>query len=270
MKLKTAGITKRSYHPLVVFSYYANRLEPEHLAQIPKTTIDYWRKNDHTTMHGYEWISTFYAQCEDFNKIQKHKIIFKSVRLCCKLFDTFSVLCKNIKTYKTLIKNNAAAIISTIDYLTQEIPLRKACRVFNITTQKYYHLKNKLYCSASVLNHCFKTHPQQLTVSESSIINKAVNDPDNDRNSKLSIMFKLRRAGKLFCAKSTFNKYVSLLSEKPVKKKIKKPALRLKATRIFEYIHVDTTFLPTFNDGKVRAVIIKDNTNVLTFYYKVL
>src|ERR1035437_3745146 len=125
---------KRCYHPLVIFFYYSNLLSLEQLGQIPKTTLDYWRCQKHTDLFGYEWVKLFFDQHDDFNRIQKQKIIFKSMRLCLRLFDTFSVMTSGIRGYKRLLKNNIPVIINTIDYLSFEIPFEKVCRIFNIST----------------------------------------------------------------------------------------------------------------------------------------
>ncbi len=252
-------VSKRVYYPLVLFFYHSKLLSSEQLTQIPKTTKNYWNTTSHVDMFGYEWVSSFYSEYDNFNLIQKHKIIFKSARLCCKVFDVFSVLCTNIKAYHKIFKNNAGIIINTIDYLAQEIRLDKACRLFNITTQKFYRFKNKVKCTASVLNLCYKTHPHQLTIAECSQIKEAVNDATNERKTFVSIWYKLMRDGKLYCSASTFYKYANLVSERVAKIKFEKPKMSLKATRIFEFIHVDTTLLPTLKDGTIRAVIIKDN-----------
>jgi hypothetical protein len=250
---------KRIYHPLVLFFYYSKLLSKEQLIQIPKTTKDYWNTTNHTGLYGYDWISSFYTNYDDFNAIQKHKIIFKSARLCCRVFDTFSILCKDIKGYKRVLKNNVAAIIDTIDYLASDLKMDKACSIFNITSQQYYRFKNKVKCTASVLNLCFKTHPNQLTIAECSAIKEAVNDPANERKKLATIYYKLMRDGKLYCSRSTLYKYAKLVSEHIKKIKYTKPKQTIVSSRIFEYIHIDTTFLPTIKDGSVRGIIIKDN-----------
>ena len=252
MNTENVNSTKRSYHPLVVFFYYANLLTPPQLAQIPKTTIDYWRGNNHTALFGYGWVSSFYSEYHDFNAIQKHKIIFKSARLCCKFFAVFSIIFSSIKKYKSIFKNNVVAIINTIDYLAREIKLNKVCRIFNINTQQYYRWKNKVKCTASVLNLCFKTHPHQLTIAECSAIKETVNDSANARKKLATLWYKLMREGKLYCSLSTFYKYSKMVSERMMKKKLNKPRPILHATRVFEFIHLDTTFLPTVKDGSIR------------------
>jgi hypothetical protein len=45
--------TKRNYHLLVQF-FLCRILSLEQLG-IPKTTIDYWRKNNHVDLFGYAW-----------------------------------------------------------------------------------------------------------------------------------------------------------------------------------------------------------------------
>lgn len=253
------GDRKRIYHPLVIFYFYAGLLTPEQLAQIPKTTLDYWKRNDHTSMFGYDWVSTFYSNHDDFNKIQKRKIIFKSVRLCGKLFYSFSYLCAGIKNYKKTFKNNFVKIIETIDYLATEIPFEKACRIFNLSPQQYYRWKNKINCSASVLNLCFKTHPHQLTLAEGSVIKEAINDPANELKKLASIFYTLMRENKLGCSLSTFYKYVALLSERIGKHKYTKLVQSLQSCYPLQFIHIDTTWLQTVKEGRIRAVIVKDN-----------
>ncbi len=168
-------------------------------------------------------------------------------------------MCSSIKAYKKALKNNALTVVQTIDYLAGSISLNRACRVFNITTQKYYRLKNKVMCTASVLNLCFKTHPGQLTIAECTIIKTAINEAHNSHKSLTTIWYQLMRSNSLFCASSTFYKYASLLSVQVLKTKHIPAKLQLRATRIFEYLHIDTTLVPSLQQGMLRGVIIKDN-----------
>jgi len=122
----------------------------------------------------------------------------------------------------------------------------------------------------SVLNHCFKTHPQQLTIAECSAIKEAINDSDNERKKLATIWYKLLREGRLFCSRSTFYKYANLVSERIKKLNYEKTKHTILSSRIFEYIHIDTTLLPTLYDGTVRAVIIKDNFSKKILHYGIV
>ena len=68
---------KRDYHPLVLFFYYTYLLSPEQIKLIPKTTRDYWNNSIQADMYGYEWVKDFAINYQQFNQIEKHKIIFK-------------------------------------------------------------------------------------------------------------------------------------------------------------------------------------------------
>jgi hypothetical protein len=263
-------ITKRSYHPLVPFLFHTNSLSENQLKAIPKTTRDYWKQTKLCELHGQEWVSHLSDSFEDFEKIQKRKIIFKSARLCVKIFSTVETLYSNIKVRKRIWKKHTPLIIETIDYLAKEMKLSKACRVFNITTHKYYRDKNKLFCTASILNLCFKTHPHQLTIAETSAISQAINHPDSFNKTISTIWYGMLRKGDFFCGRSTFYKYTKLLS--PLVKKVDYflPSKTFSASRILEYIHIDTTFLPTMNDGYLRVVILKDNYSKFLLHFGIV
>ena len=109
------------------------------------------------------------------------------------------------------------------------------------------------------MNLCYKTHPRQLTIRDCSIIKEAVNAVANFNKKTSSIWYSLLRKGELYCSISTFYKYSKLLSERVEKANYTKPKSSIVGSHIFEFIHIDTTFLPTQKDGSVRAVIIKDN-----------
>ena len=89
-----------------------------------------------------------------------------------------SDLMDGISGLKNILRKNSAKVIETIEYLATEMPLAKACKVMGILTNQYYRWKNKINCTASVLNLCFKTHPHQLNISEVNIIREAINNPE--------------------------------------------------------------------------------------------
>ena len=155
--MKIGVLTKRSYHPLVIYYYYCNLLNPEQLATIPSTTIAYWDKNKLELMYGFDWVKGFSTNFEDFSKIEKQKIIAKAAKMCFKTLACFSSVLEKIGNIQGIMKKNAKQVIDTIDYLTTEMPIKKACRIFQISSNQYYRWKNKIYCSASVLNLCFKS-----------------------------------------------------------------------------------------------------------------
>ena len=69
------------------------------------------------------------------------------------------------------------------------------------------------------------------------------------------------------CAKSTFSKYAKALGyQKPKKPKI--PIKKgVRANRIFEWLHVDITLVPTLEDGMQKVAFVKDNFSKAILHY---
>ncbi|MCW3083931.1 MAG: transposase [Bacteroidetes bacterium] len=257
--MDAVAITKRSYHPLVLFFYYSKLLTNDQLAQIPDTTIAYWDKNKLEFMFGSDWVKGVSADYENFSKTQKRKIVAKAAKLCLKTLACISSVLDKTGNIQGIMKKNAKKVIDTIDYLVTEMPVKKACRIFKISTNQYFRWKNKIYCTASVLNLCFKTHPHQLTIAEATCIKEAINNPEYKYLPGVSIYYSLLNAGKLFCSITTFYKYAQLLFVGEKLKRPKEPKVRLFASRPFEYLHIDTTLIPTLKGGTKRVVFVKDN-----------
>lgn len=101
------------------------------------------------------------------------------------------------------------------------------------------------------------------------IIKDAVSDVLNQFKPKASIYFELLRNGELFCGLTTFYRYANLFIDKLVDHKFIKEKDPLIATRPFEYLHIDTTFIRTRN-GLRRAAFVKDNFSKFTFGFALL
>lgn len=245
---------KRSYHPLVIFFFYSGMLDKEQLAQIPPTTIQYWKACDHQSLYGYSWVEEFYLH----HKLPRYKAVHKTIRVCCRILDCFAFMFSQVKGYKKILKKNADRVINTVDYLRNEISLKKACKIFSITSQQYYRLKNKIYCSASVSNLCFKSHPSQLSIHEVTTIKDIISKPENLFKPLCSLYYELLRTAQLSISLTSFYKYAALLLERTKENKIKN-FNRFRASKIFEYIHIDITHISTEKQGNRKIAFVKDN-----------
>jgi len=191
-------------------------LSENNLAEIPYTTKKYWSDNNQADLFGFEWVKDFSHNQKAFQDLSKHRIIFQSARICCRIIECFSLLLSKKKGLKTLLKNNKEIVVNTIDWLIPKLnSTQKACRIFNITSKKYNRWKGKINCAASTLNLCFKTHPRQLSVKEVIVIKDAVNDLQNQNKPKATIFYSLLRHAQLFCGITTFYKYANLTSGTP-------------------------------------------------------
>jgi transposase InsO family protein len=136
----------------------------------------------------------------------------------------------------------------------------------NISSDTYYRLRNELVCMRSRTRRCFRQYPQQLSLLEEQVIDNAVNDSANFGLPLSTVFFQLLRAGKLFCALSTFYKYVPKIIREQKQKAVRES---LKAAFPFEMLHVDVTEIIT-EYGKQKVAFIKDNFSKAILNFAVL
>lgn len=263
--------TKRNYHPLVLYFYFNNQLSKEQLKQIPKTTLYYWQNVKTDELFGNDWFVAFHKEQSDFLKIQQHRYLFKCLRIVLKVLYCFSSIQQHCSDFKKAIKVNHTKIVSVVEYLKLTIGLNKACRLFSISTQQFYHWKNKKYCNLSPFHFCFKKHPSQLTVKEFQVIKKAFENLPYPFLPKVSMYYDLMNLHFIHCSLSTFYKYAAVVTGSKIKTgkpySAKPP---LQSSRPFEYLHIDTTFINTLKEGVQRVVFIKDHFSKAILHYAIV
>lgn len=261
-----ATTTKTEYHPMLMFLYYAGCLDERIVKQIPATTLQYWKTKDHTTLYGYEHVKDICSDFQKFEFLTKKSIAQQALRITARIVNTFAQMYTNTMGYKKIAAKNAKQIIETIDNIKPHVKLQSACRMFNISLQQYYRWKNKINCTASVLNICFKTHPSQLSMNECVVIEESLKGAENANKPKLTIYYNLLRKGSLFCGVSTFYKYAKFYDKRHVLVKYEKPINNFRASQPFEYLHIDTTKVYTEHEGWLRVVFVKDNYSKSLLY----
>ena len=212
---------KRQYHPLVVYGFYAGLLPNEHLKNIPNSTLSYWRSFNHKTFFGYDWVSGYIETDIQLKDVARRKVGISIIRFVGRMYKCYDQLLADTKSFKRVIKKNASLVIATIDRLNSYVNnLHLSCKLVKISTTQYYRLKNKVHCTASVLNLCYKTHPAQLSLPEATLITDCITNPENFYKPLCTLYYGLMRVGKLHCSLATFYKYASLIHgrrTKPVK-----------------------------------------------------
>ncbi len=262
---------KRSYHPLVCMLYMHGMLTEAQMKQLPKTTKHNWNHYDHEDHFGHEWIQDFLADFDDIKSVFQRKHLMKTLKLICVMSNGYHEIMTEIGSQKRLLQKHASTIIGCIERTAEyaKVNVDSVCKYYGISRDWYYRQRNKLVCQKSILKRCFKQHPNQLTTDEVAVIEKAIKNPENYGRPKIYIYYDLLRKGLLFCGKSTFNKYANLLGYSKPKKIIKPRKKGFRATRVFEWLHIDITNIPTLEDGMQKVAFVKDNFSKALLHVKV-
>lgn len=144
----------------------------------------------------------------------------------------------------------------------------QVCKLIGMSKYWFYRHRNKKTCEKSRIGKCFKQYPNQLNFEEVGVIQKIIEKPENKMKTKTTLFFDSIRSGIIACGISTFFKYANLLGyQKPEKEKIERPS-GFRATKPFEWLHVDVTYVQTQTQGMQYVAFVKDNYSKALLGYK--
>lgn len=244
-------------------------LDTQQLKQLPKTTKHNWNTFRHENYYGYEMALPYIKQFDDIKDIFASQYIKKALRFILHTRRGYYKMLGELKHNKNLLKLHANNIIDSIDHIASfaKVKVTTACKYYGVSKDWYYTQKRKIVCGLSPIKSCYRQHPNQLTQYEVAIIEKTVFAPENYGKTKTTLYYGAMDNGELFCGKTTFSKYATALGYKKPKRfrKIKKKGFR--ASRIFEWLHVDITYVQTLEDGLQKVAFVKDNFSKAILHY---
>jgi hypothetical protein len=175
-----------------------------------------------------------------------------------------SVWTKSSDLFLPLLKHkfHREKFVDILQELNTVIPRKKQLNLFKLSPHQFSYILNeaKQKCGISVLNRCFKKHPNQLTQEEIENIKERYRKKEYACWPNSSIFYKGLRENLINCSITTFYKYTGLLG---LKKKFITPRpdwKGCKSTRSNEFFHVDTTYIRKLPSGeKAAIVLLSDN-----------
>ncbi len=244
-------------------------LDTKQLCELPKTTKYNWNQFKHDNYYGTDWVSSYVEQFDNIKDVFASAFLYKSLRFLIETRKGFLNMLQEFSHNKQLLKLHADKIIRSIEkmkYLAN-VNIKTACKYYGVSKDWYYREKTKIVCNISPFQKCYRQHPNQLAVKEISAIENLVNDPVNFGKRKVTLYYHALRNNLLFCGKSTFNKYASALGYiKPIK--FRYPMKKgVRASRVFEWLHVDITIVNTVEDGVQKVAFVKDNFSKGILHY---
>ncbi|MDG2194270.1 MAG: hypothetical protein P8K77_05355 [Polaribacter sp.] len=236
-------------------------LSQEQRIQIPKRTQQYWSTNKEQQYDYSHWVKPYAEEFENIEKVHNRINLKRTIRFIIKMSDGYHQVLKEVNSNKKVLKKNANYVVSAIDQIidVSKIKVKRACRFYGVSSDWYYREKRKINCSLNIFSKCFKQHPNQLTFEETNAIERLVKDPKHFGKTKVTLYYHALRNESVSCAKSTFSKYAKALGYKKPKKPKTPPRIGVRATRIFEWLHVDITLVPTLEGGMQKVAFVKDN-----------
>lgn len=248
-------------------------LTPEQLKTLPRTTRNNWRNFSHKDYDGYEIAKDYIADFDEIKDVLTNKHLKQGMKMMCSLSAGYRGILDKVQGSKKLLREHSKDIIFSIESLAIQgnLQVSESCRLLGVSRDWFYRQRNKKLCSKSLIEKCFRQFPNQLTMEEVGSIEEVVSEPSNFGKTKTSLYYDSIRKGIIACGLSTFYKYADLLGyEKWRKPKAKRRDVGLRATRPFEWLHVDVTHVRTEKDGMQYVAFVKDNYSKAILGFKTI
>jgi hypothetical protein len=252
---------KNHYHPIFTMLYKMQLLPHDVLVNIPYATRNDWQHRNLQTYEGAEHCALYEKHFQNLAQAHKYTYTRYTLNIALAIIKTFVSITDSSLIYKKLLRSKAQDIVQHITTLARKgFSVKQACKLFAIKPSWYNYHKRKLDCPQSKLRLCFRKHPQQLSYQEQSKIYNWINKDENLYQNLTHLYYKAMVKGILYCSYETFKLFAYKAGYKKAYRKPKaKNKKGFRATAIFEYLHIDTTYIQTTISGLQKVIMVRDN-----------
>jgi hypothetical protein len=246
-------------------------LSVEELAKIPRNTKRNWDRFKHINYYGFEMAETYINDFDHIKDVLRNKHLKSAMRFMCTMSNGYKNVISEIENNKQLVKKHKVDISNAISKIAKQgkLNISTACHLFGVNKNWFYRHRKKEKCTISKIGKCFKQHTSQLTYKEVSVIEDVVSNVKNFGKTKTTLYYSAIRDGVLACARSTFFKYADITGYQKLKKKPNKERkIGFRAKAVFEWLHIDVTFVQTQYSGVQKVAFVKDNFSKALLHYK--
>lgn len=264
----------KSYHPNLKLLAINNLLPTYYKKIIPASTISTWKSRPDCVkrvvgMDSFVGHDDFMKMVDD---LSSRALFFKGARIFWKVVTTYSTILNAAENKKELFQINKSDICNGIAYLKKSIGIKRACKVFSISTNQFgYWKKTIVGCSNSSSNLCRKTYNHQLLETEIATIKHYFTAKAFLFWPASSVYYQILKDKAAFFSISTCYNYLKLLGIKRVLQthRRKNHKIGLRASAPLEMLHMDMSIFKTINNTKVYLYVICDNFSRCILNYKV-
>jgi hypothetical protein len=262
---------KNSYHPLFIILFVLDLLPYEVVQTIPRATRLDWSKRNLQNCFGQVHCALYLKHFTDVAYAHKYSFTRYTLTTAITIQKTFLAITQGSQLYKKLLRTQAYNIIEHITTLAHKgFTVAKACQLFGLKTSWYHYHKRKINCPLNDLKTCFKQQTNQLTLAEQQAIKTFVKQEEQQNKNLTQLFYTALNNAIVYCCQQTFNFYAKLFGyKKPFVKPKAKRKKGFRASAIFEYLHIDTTYIPTLFDGILKLTLVKDNFSKAPLHYTI-
>ena len=148
---------KRSYHPMLIVLFHLQLLDKHLLTKIPHSTRCYWKHLQQEKQFGFEAVEEYLLRNADIRAVYTNKLVFKVCRLVCRIHAAFTHVEKLLRERPAQYRKKInEVLVQTVHSISSYVSVEVAARIFNISTDTYYRLRNEIVCLRSRTRRCLR------------------------------------------------------------------------------------------------------------------
>jgi len=160
---------------------------------------------------------------------------------------------------KSMIDDAKSSVLKAYQNAERFLPTKTINKRLKISGQKISRWKKENRCSISVTKRCLVSCPMQLSLAEQMRLRNYLFDPQYQTLPRNHIWAEARR-NDLHISAPTFYKYSRAMDEKQILYEIaKNETISIRAEKVFQILHMDSTILRCENGERVYVHFIMDN-----------
>lgn len=261
--------TYNLYHTDFIILFIMGMLSKEELRNIPKSTLQSWKKRDFSNSVRSEF-SHYIENKELIKAFLANKTLLNAAKGLFFVYCTLSSVMEDVRGVKAQLRKNREKIVQTIKNVEPLLGLKRACRLLKITVSQFYAWNRIVNCDLSPLNECVRQNPLRISASELQVIKEFVQDEEYKDYSWASIRCEMERQGKAFMSQTAFNKYARVLDNIYSRKLFKaKQKIGIRATRPKEILHADVCIYRPLDHTKIYIYLVVDNYSRMILGWKI-
>ncbi len=260
----------QKYHTYIKTCYalgIQNEVLPQRfIKEIPGSTSHYWKQENPEKYIGGEFSKSIQNNLEDTKVLLDSRLYFsrKAFIQFTRIYIALITLLGK-ENIRKVIKANRNVFVTLIENLSEDFPIAKKdiLRFLMISKRQYsfWLSDRKFACNTSLVGHCFKRRPKQISNREIFILKKYMNMSKQKTWCIRSIWGKAIRDGVVSMAESTWYKYARKLGYSEARKPKKKPRKKgsYNAKRPNETWHMDISQYKTLDNITFYIYTVVDN-----------
>ena len=201
------------------------------MRSIPYSTLVSWNDACFSGMIGFDSDDPLLSRIDFHRKFMAVAVLSDISKCLWHVYVTYAQLLSKIRGYKALVKQNLSHIVACIERISPVVGVRRACKAFRISVQKFYRARRSVPCSLSALNLCKRLSPMQLSLLEKNIIARYLHEERLLHWPLIARYFQMLRDGAAFLGKQTFYNYAKVLGYPSVRVRKPKQKIGIRASR---------------------------------------